>query len=621
MSFFICSEIVILLMANNILKFIYKHRNIIFSWRLILPAFCAILAAVWLFVILFDWVTWFGFSINLNLISLPLPVYVLWFLVIFLSCFFAFKVSPAENKLLNSLESALLDLRAFDAKKYIQEAYRQPFLLPKARVELGLLEASFNVSQGEIGQALEKLQQLKSLPLLPCEHVDVDLDLAKLFFTSGNFKETQEILDQLKECELSKNQRYKYVRSQVELLLARSEFQAAKDLLERQLLESNLSASMKVSLLHTLGVAESHLKNYVGVIAAYRKAWGYQKNLKSSFGQAEITIDNLVLTYAKQGQTEHIQPLLYELEALASLNNVDHLLALNNIKLNLARQLGDRQALIATYQEAVEKILPKLDDNSKFCYLVNGLRMHWNDGVEFFEVFQKTQAVMLNRPDLSPLNTLRCIREVCGTVRQAIDKIGQRPDLMIFYSWLILEFKNLEPEVDRLLENTSPSLPVPKNELISLKIESIKNSFSYQPPNKILFERLFELLNEKRSIWQGMDNSIQQLNELMIILDEYSAFKNQLVGTVFQQVFEQAFTRLASNTLDDAEQLLNHNQQNLACLDKLIGLAYACYQLNVKKPQAKKWLEIFDQSKQSQNHMAAWLREQYQQTKAWVSEG
>lgn len=621
MSFFICSEIVILLMATNILKFIYKHRNIIFSWRLILPAFCAILAAVWLFVILFDWVTWFGFSINLNLISLPLPVYVLWFLVIFLSCFFAFKVSPAENKLLNSLESALLDLRAFDAKKYIQEAYRQPFLLPKARVELGLLEASFNVSQGEIGQALEKLQQLKSLPLLPCEHVDVDLDLAKLFFTSGNFKETQEILDQLKECELSKNQRYKYVRSQVELLLARSEFQAAKDLLERQLLESNLSASMKVSLLHTLGVAESHLKNYVGVIAAYRKAWGYQKNLKSSFGQAEITIDNLVLIYAKQGQTEHIQPLLYELEALASLNNVDHLLALNNIKLNLARQLGDRQALIATYQEAVEKILPKLDDNSKFCYLVNGLRMHWNDGVEFFEVFQKTQAVMLNRPDLSPLNTLRCIREVCGTVRQAIDKIGQRPDLMIFYSWLILEFKNLEPEVDRLLENTSPSLPVPKNELISLKIESIKNSFSYQPPNKILFERLFELLNEKRSIWQGMDNSIQQLNELMIILDEYSAFKNQLVGTVFQQVFEQAFTRLASNTLDDAEQLLNHNQQNLACLDKLIGLAYACYQLNVKKPQAKKWLEIFDQSKQSQNHMAAWLREQYQQTKAWVSEG
>lgn len=608
-------------MLTNVLNFIYKHRKIIFSWRLILPIFCAILAAGWLFVILFDWVTWFGFSINLNLISLPLPVYVLWFLVLILSCFFAFKVTPAENKLLNSLENALLDLRVFDAKKRIQEAYRQPFLLPKARVELGLLEASFNVSQGEIGQALEKLQQLKSLPLLPSEHVDVDIDLAKLFFTSGNFKETQEILDQLKECELSKKQRYKHVRNQVELLLARSEFQAAKDLLERQLLESDLSTSMKVSLLHTLGVAESHLKNYVGVIAAYRKAWGYQKNLKSSFGQAEITIDNLVLTYAKQGQTEHIQPLLYELEVLANLNNVDHLLALNNIKINLARQLGDRQALLAIYQEAAEKLLPKLNGESGIFYLIHSLRMHWNDGVSFFEVLQKTQVVMLHRPDLSPLNTLRCIREVCGTIVQVMDKIGPRPDLMTFYSWLILEFKRLEPEVDRLLENTSPSLPAPKSELISLKIESIKHSFSYLPPNKTLFERLFELLNEKKNLWQGMDNSIQQLNELMIILDEYNAFKNQLVGTVFQQTFEQAFTRLASNTLDDAEQLLNHNQQNLACLDKLIGLAYACYQLNVKKTQAEKWLETFDQSKQSENHMAAWLREQYQQTKAWVSEG
>lgn len=608
-------------MLTNVLNFIYKHRKIIFSWRLILPIFCAILAAGWLFVILFDWVTWFGFSINLNLISLPLPVYVLWFLVLILSCFFAFKVTPAENKLLNSLENALLDLRVFDAKKRIQEAYRQPFLLPKARVELGLLEASFNVSQGEIGQALEKLQQLKSLPLLPSEHVDVDIDLAKLFFTSGNFKETQEILDQLKECELSKKQRYKHVRNQVDLLLARSEFQAAKDLLERQLLESDLSTSMKVSLLHTLGVAESHLKNYVGVIAAYRKAWGYQKNLKSSFGQAEITIDNLVLTYAKQGQTEHIQPLLYELEVLANLNNVDHLLALNNIKINLARQLGDRQALLAIYQEAAEKLLPKLNGESGIFYLIHSLRMHWNDGVSFFEVLQKTQVVMLHRPDLSPLNTLRCIREVCGTIVQVMDKIGPRPDLMTFYSWLILEFKRLEPEVDRLLENTSPSLPAPKSELISLKIESIKHSFSYLPPNKTLFERLFELLNEKKNLWQGMDNSIQQLNELMIILDEYNAFKNQLVGTVFQQTFEQAFTRLASNTLDDAEQLLNHNQQNLACLDKLIGLAYACYQLNVKKTQAEKWLETFDQSKQSENHMAAWLREQYQQTKAWVSEG
>lgn len=527
---------------------------------------------------------------------------------------------PVERKLLSYLEQALSDLRVFDAERLIQRTRRLPYLLPTTKIELGGLEASFNKSQGEFGKAFDGLQQLKSLPLLAKERVNIDLDLINLFFTSGNFKEAQELLEQLKKYELSDTQHYKCVRNQVELHLARSEFQAAKDLLEKHLLEPDLSASAKVSLQHTLGVAETHLKNYVGALTAYRQAWEIQKTFKSSFGQAEITIENLVLTYAKQGQTEQIQPLLNELDALANSDNAEHLLALHNIQINLARQLGDKKELLVAYKSADENILPKLSGESRFFYLINGLRMHWNDGVEFSKVLKTTQKVMLNRPDLSPLKTLRCIKEVTGTVKQVIDKVGPRSDLMTFYSWLILEFKRLEPEIDRLLDNTPTSLPSPKNELIGFKIDIIKHSFMYESPSKIHFERIFELLSEKRSLWQGMHNPVDQLNELMIILDEYIAFKHQLEGTDFQHVFETTFCRLATDTLDEAEQILSRNLNNLAYTDKLIGLAFACCQLNTKKPQAKKWLETFEQSKQSLNHMAVWLREQHQQTKVWVNE-
>lgn len=101
----------------------------------------------------------------------------------------------------------------------------------------------------------------------------------------------------------------------------------------------------------------------------------------------------------------------------------------------------------------------------------------------------------------------------------------------------------------------------------------------------------------------------------MIILDEYSAYKKALPNTQFEADFKQ----LAIASLEEAEVLLNDNQANLAYSDKLIGLAYACYQLNTKKAQAKHWLDTYDQSKQSTNHLAAWLRQQYQETKAWVS--
>lgn len=583
-----------------------------FSCRFIAVTLLLLVAAGWYSLTQYSGFNWF----NLNLASLPLPVYTLWLLATVLSTLFAFAMSPVERKLAKAIRLASQDLRRSDAEQLLQQANTALFLLPSAKVTLNSLQAAFYKSQGDLLKAYKELKDLQKLPLLPKERTAIELDLMRLLYDSGNVKATQQQLTSLQKRKLSQAQQSQCHLTQAELYLIENKLQAAKDLVENHYAEPNLSANTQVALLHTLGVIETHQQNYQSAITAYRQAWEILKQQKNSFGQAEITIDNLVLTYAKQNEPNKLQPFVQELAALAKPNNTDHQLALHNIKINLARQLNDRQALLQAYAQAEQNLQPLLQGEQRFFYTVLGLRMHFNDDVAFEKSLQATQAAMLCKPALSNLNNLRIIKEISGILKQAIEKIGPRPDLMTFFSWLLFEFKRLEPELDRLQDEIPPSLPSPKAELISLKVDSLKHEMilMHAQPSKALFERMFELLEEKKKLWQGMHNPVAHLHELMIILDEYIAYKKALPNTQFEADFKQ----LAIASLEEAEALLNDNQANLAYSDKLIGLAYACYQLNTKKAQAKHWLDTYDQSKQSTNHLAAWLRQQYQETKAWV---
>lgn len=594
-------------------KFIYVQRKLLLSWRFSVLAISLLLALGWYLVTQIDWFNWLG----LDLSSLPLPVYALWSLAVILSTLFAFAMSPTERKLAKAIRLANQDLRRSDAEQLLQQANTALFLLPSAKVTLNGLQAAFYKSQGDLLKAYKELKDLQKLPLLPKERTAIELDLMRLLYDSGNVKATQQQLTSLQKRKLSQAQQSQCHLTQAELYLIENKLQAAKDLVVSHYEEPNLSANIQVALLHTLGVIETHQQNYQSAITAYRQAWEILKQQKNSFGQAEITIDNLVLTYAKQNEPNKLQPFVQELAALAKPNNTDHQLALHNIKINLARQLNDRQALEQAYAQAEQNLLPLLQGEQRFFYTVLGLRMHFNDDVAFEKSLQATQAAMLSKPALSTLNNLRIIKEISGVLKQAIEKIGPRPDLMTFYSWLLFEFKRLEPALDRLQDEIPPSLPGPKAELISLKVESLKHEMflMHAQPSKALFERMFELLKEQKKLWQGMHNPEAHLHELMIILDEYIAYKKALPNTAFAADFKQ----LATTSLEEAEQLLNSNQHNLAYSDKLIGLAYVCYQLNTKKDQAKNWLATYDQSKQSTNHLAAWLRQQHQETKAWVS--
>ena len=580
-----------------------------------MPTLLLVISAFWLMLCFLPIFEILGFTLK----SLPLYIYALILLVSLLAAFISFGQSPTEYWLLKQFSLAIDDLRYEDIELCLDLISKSTFLfmLPASNVQLVRLKASFYMQQCNFIEAYSILQKVQQLPLLSKERITIQVQLMRLYFSVGNLKACQQTISQLQSLKLSFELQLNIDLLQVEIDTLAGNYQQAKDKLENLYAIPKLSVGAKVAILHTLAVVDTHLGNYEALTSNYRQAWDLQKNQKNNFAQAERTVDNLLLSYARQGELAKINPIFEQLQSLASNSSLTQQFALHNIKIKLARQLNDRQALLLVYAEAEQNLLPQLQGEQKLAYLVGSLRMHFNDNVNFAEALQDTQRAMLTKLDISTLKILRAITEICGTLKQSIATVGPRPDLMTFFSWLLFEFKRLESKLDSLQDDVPPNLPSLKAELISLKVDSLKNTLvlMHSQPNQVFFEKMFELLEEKKNLWQGMNSPLNQLNELLIILDEYQAYNSALHGTLF----ETDFKPLALNALEEAKQLANNNLKHLAYSDKLVGLAYACYQLNIEKAQAKQWLDAFDKTKLSLNHNAAWLREQYEQANDWVN--
>lgn len=610
---------------TQIFEFLKKHYKLLLSWRFIAISILLLLAFGW-FVI--TQMSFFDF-VGLKLESLPLYIYITWFILVLFSFIFAFCMTPYEIYIYKKTKNSLGDMKLFEAENllYSKSWLRKSiFYSPTAKIKIGKLKAVLYNSQFEAVKAYNLLQKILKMPLLPYERVEIEIELMKLLYNYGNIKAAKNKLNELQNKKLSLEHQVICTIKQAELYLLDAEYQKSKDILEEKLLNQEISLNDKIALLHSLGVVETHLKNYDTAITLYRQAWNEIKKSKNILGQAERTIENLTFTYTKLGKKLEAHSFIDELEKLIDKNDVNHIIIFSNIKLNIARQTGDRQALLDNYKDAEKNILPKISGEIQFFYIVSTLRMHWNDGVDFAKAFKNIKKAFFEVKDLTSIKRMNAIKEVLGTVKQALRKNPENRECFIFYNWLILELERLEPEIDKLLEDTPVVLPSSKRVLISFKIEIIKNKIAYMSLDINLFESLFNLLKEQVSLWQGMQNPMEYLHELMIIIDDYIAYKEQFqlantdeTKSDFINEFESKFLPLVTSSLNEAEKILEGKENNIYYLDKLIGFSYFYYCLNIRKDLAKKYIYTFDESKQSIEHYAIWLREQYKQVKKWLA--
>ncbi len=610
---------------TQIFEFLKKHYKLLLSWRFITIIFLLLISVVWFAI---TQISFFDF-LKLSLENIPLYLYVSWLILLSICTCFAFCMTPYEIYIYKKIKNSLNDIRLEEVEELLfpKSIFKKNIAyLPKAKIKIGLLKVGFYKSQFELVESYRILQEILKMPLLPFERVELEIELMQLLYKSGNIKAVKNKLDSLKSRKLSLNQKVYCLITEAELYLFNSEFQKAKDLLEEYLILENIPTNSKIMIFHTIGIAETQLQNFDAAITIYRQIWNEIKKIKNFFGQAEITIDNLIFTYLKLNKQKEAKDFLNELNTIKIENNIHHQVAFSNIKLNIARQLNDRVALIENYQEAEKEIFTKLTGETKFSYIVHSLRMHWNDNIDFEKAFKNIKKAFFEVKDLTSIKRMNAIKEVLGTVKQALRKNPENRECFIFYNWLILELERLEPEIDKLLEDTPVVLPSSKRVLISFKIEIIKNKIAYMSLDINLFESLFNLLKEQVSLWQGMQNPMEYLHELMIIIDDYIAYKEQFqlantdeTKSDFINEFESKFLPLVTSSLNEAEKILEGKENNIYYLDKLIGFSYFYYCLNIRKDLAKKYIYTFDESKQSIEHYAIWLREQYKQVKKWLA--
>lgn len=123
----------------NFYNLFHPYFALAFSCRFIAVTLLLLVAEVWYSLAQYSGFNW----LNLNLASLPLPVYALWSLAVILSALFAWASSPVERKLATTISLANQDLRRSDAEQLLQQTNTAFFLLPSAKVTLGSLQAAF----------------------------------------------------------------------------------------------------------------------------------------------------------------------------------------------------------------------------------------------------------------------------------------------------------------------------------------------------------------------------------------------------------------------------------------------------------------------------------------------
>lgn len=591
----------------SLFKVIYTHRKLAFSRRF-LPFTLVLGAGV--VSVLFNHPWWFSGAV------LPSLLILAWVVSLVGLFGWATRLLPFEAGRLKKIHQQIAQVDWKGAQQSLDKVY--PLVTPVYSVRRHLLQACLLKQKGLMLEAHEILKNLSVKPLIIKERNLVNLAQAWLFLDVGNYRDaatTFYIINSSNLADAEEKVRYALLASRLAEL--DSDFKTAKAKLEQALDDTALDGTNKAFVYHNLARLEDAQGNLNTAFGYYDQAWCLLKT-SGPFLQTSITADNMILLHARAGDAVKACKLLSEYESLVDVNNPSQLLEFNNCTVKLARQIGDRALLLQAYQSLADKIAPNLTKDEQLALLVSELRMHFNDYVDFEAHLVKTMRHLLNAKNLQLLHQLAAYKEVLGVLRQALTVIGPRPDFLVYHGWISLQYIQQEASLDAQRAKIPASLPSYREQWLRFKLELIKVKFNLNPSGvpKQDIESLFATLTELKNIWSDKDNPAGEMNGLVLLLDEYVAYSEQLDD----KKFKKDFAGLARKTLEQTETLLQATWQQPAMHEYTAGLAWFWFKIASDKGKAKFWLEKFDSKKLSLNHFAHWYREQYTKTKAWLAQ-
>lgn len=523
---------------------------------------------------------------------------------------------PCETRRIKKIDKQITQLNWEGAQKIANKSFL--IITPSYNIRRDIIQVNLLKNRGLLFEAHAILKQLLLKPLLLKEQNIVNLTLAWLYYDAGNYRDARLILNSLNSSKLTNiDQKVHYFILESRLSEVNNDFRTAKAKLEQILDDAAINDKNKAIIFHDLARLEDTQGNLNTALDYYNEAWRLLKT-SCDVPQINVTASNLTLLYARTGNAIKALKVLSEYENLIDKNNPYQLLELNNRTIELARQIGDRSLLLQAYQTSDELILPRLPQDERLNLLVSELRMRFCDRVNFEPHLVKTMWHLVNKKNLELLHQLIAYKEVLGILRQAISHTDSRPDLIVYNGWITLQYIQQEASLDAQRTEIPPSLPSYREQLLMFKLElvKIKINLSLHAISKHDFESLFALLTELKNIWSDKDNTSGKMKGLILLLDEYIAYSEQLND----KRFKEDFASLAHTTLEQAEDLLQNTWQQHAMHEYTTGLAWFWLKIVNNREKAEFWLRIFEGKKLSLDHFQPWYRELYQKTKTWLEQ-
>lgn len=560
----------------------------------------------------------YGLVLIVGVFDLPKApgwVFGLWSVMIIMAIFWALGQLPNEKRLLAKMKYAVHQLDFSTARTLIKQVDSTLLATPSFLYRFDLLKALLHRNLGEPVVAYELYQALQRRALLPQESHHLGCVLASLLFEQGNLKSMRKEVARLRITDKNTHEPFSLLLLESRSLELCDDLNGAKELLEDGLAQADIDTLNKALFLHQFAYLQSKQGNLQDAVYCYNKAWLILKDC-DHFRQIDATVENLLILYIRLGNRPKAESLLTEFKHIVDHTNMNQLIALHNLTVNMARELGDRALLITAYNDAEQNLVPKLNDKERLAFEVTGLRMRFNDGVDFQTNLVKVMALLMHC-DLVGINKFRAYKLVISILNQALELNGQHYDLVAYHGWILLEWVRNQDYMDEIQSTLPVALFYVKEEWFKLQLETIKlrlNLFSKGIP-KAEFERLFSLLNELKRIASDKENDQIQMHALVVIVDEYIAFIDQLDDDSFVKDFKT----LALDSLSEMESLMLKHQNQSSFYHYMVALGYFYSRLNIHQDRATQWIELFDSKKIPLNHYAAFFREQYQKAKKYVN--
>jgi Ca2+/Na+ antiporter len=489
---------------------------------------------------------------------------------------------------------------------------RKPFYIRSipGRIEWNLLSAKKLMAQEQqrLRDAYEIYSELLNLPLFEKEKNNIKLKQVLVLLLLGDTNKSKSIFERTKQ-KINQDKYYEVLYLQSVFEERTGEFEKARQSLLLAVGEhDNVKDIQLATIYNNLGRMEKMLGNPTNTFHYYRKSAELALHFKEK-SLIHVTYPNIIDTYLLRSDNKNAASFLDEYSNLIDKDNIDDLFKFNNYKLEYARQTKNRALYLETLVQGRIEILPRISVQEQLVFEISELRIRWNSKCGWDE---KLFWVRYSLPEYFKLKfpiRYLMLKEIFNILRDLARTNNLGPFTELFSQLLNLMELSKE-DIDRYILEL-PDYCVDERcfwEKEKAFLRGIQRANEPQINLIDFYEGMFEHLRNIKDIQLQHGNFLSAIEADLNIADECMGATQKIQDKVVRNYLRENMQKYVDSASRDIEKFQHHPASN----EYIVRIARYSLFLGDKE-SAKKYYDIFVNSKISIYHYASWIQKYYKE--------